>query len=140
MSSIKVNRIKLIAELKAARERILDEAKDVAKAWEDYDKAVKAWIVKAVKQAKPSQARQGNYGNRIEVDVPESLPKPKQPNGSRPSERSYYTDFTKRGEYTTLNEVTRRKVEEIDNTLKLLSLSNEENVSATAYKSVSQYL
>lgn len=139
MSSIKVNRIKLIAELKAARERILDEAKDVAKAWEDYDKAVEAWVVKVVKQAKPSQART-HYSNDVVITPPSSLPKPKEPAGRRPTEKTWYYDFGKRGDFTTLTDISRRKVDEIDNTLKLLSLSNEENVSATAYKSVSQYL
>lgn len=140
MANIKVNRIKLISELEAAKARLLNEAKQAAKAWEDYDKAVEAWVAKALKQAKPSQASQSSYGNRIEINVPESLPKPKTPNGSRPSERRYYTDFSKRGEYTTLTEVTERKVNQIDNTLKILSMSTEDSVGAATYKEVSQYL
>lgn len=140
MTSIKVSRTKLITELEAAKARLLDEAKQTAKEWEDYDKATTAWVAEALKKAKPSQAKQSSYGNRIEVDVPESFPRPKQPNNSRPSERRYYTDFNKRGEYTSLNEVINRKVTEIDNTLKLLAMSNEESVPATAYRSVAQYL
>lgn len=140
MTSIKVSRTKLITELEAAKARILDGAKQTAKEWEDYDKAVKVWIAEALKQAKPSQAKQHNYGNRIEVEVPESLPRPEQPSGMRPSERSWRNDFSKRSEYISLTEATQRKIEEIDNTLKLLSLSSEESVPATAYKSVAQYL
>lgn len=139
MSSIKVNRIKLIAELEAAKARILSEAEQLVKDWEAYDKAVKEWTIKALKQADISQVID-RYGQRVEINVPESLLRPAQPTKSRPGERGYFHELNKRGEWTTLNDITRRKIEEIDNTLKLLSLSNEENVSATAYKSVSQYL
>ena len=139
MSSIKVNRTKLIAELEAAKARMLSEAEELAKEWEAYDKAVSAWVIKALKQADISQVRD-KYGQRIEIEVPNSLPKPDQPRGMRPSDKQWRHEFSKRGEYITLNDVTQRKITEIDNTLKLLSMSTEESVSATAYKSVAQYL
>lgn len=140
MANIKVNRIKLIAELEAAKARLLDEAKQASKAWEDYDKAVEAWVAKALKQAKPSQASQSSYGNRIEINVPESMPKPKAPSSTRPSQSTWRHDFNRRGEHITLNEVTERKVAQIDNTLKILSMSTEDSVGAATYKEVSQYL
>lgn len=139
MTSIKVSRTKLIAELEAAKARILDEAEQTAKEWEAYDEAVKEWTIKGLKQADISQVRD-RYGQRIEIEVPESLPKPKQPNGMRPSERSWRNDFSKRGDHLSLTEANQRKISEIDNTIKLLTMSNEESVPATAYKSVAQYL
>lgn len=139
MTSIKVSRTKLITELEAAKARILSDAEKIAKEWEAYDKAVKEWTIKALKQADISQVRD-RYGQRIEIEVPNSLPKPDQPNGMRPSERSWRNDFGKRSEHISLTEANQRKINEIDNTLKLLSLSNEESIPATAYKSVAQYL
>lgn len=140
MANIKVNRIKLIAELEAAKAQLLDNAKQLNKVWEAYDKEVEAWMAKAIKQAKVSWATPENYGNRISLNVPESMPKPKQPSSTRPSQGTWRHDFNRRGEHITLNEVTERKVAQIDNTLKLLSMSTEDSVSSTTYKEVSQYL
>jgi hypothetical protein len=140
MANIKVNRIKLISELEAAKARLLDNAKQLNKDWEAYDKEVEAWIAKAIKQAKLSWATPENYGNRISLNVPESMPKPKSPSSTRPSQSTWRHDFNRRGEHITLNEVTERKVAQIDNTLKLLALSTEDSVGAATYKEVSQYL
>lgn len=138
MASIKVNRVSLINELEAAKQRLLDESKTIEAQWVEYEKAVNAWAAKVVKQGKDFEA--DAYGEYVRVTAPKSLPKPKKPSEARPTEKRYYYDFTRRGEYSSLNEVTARKVAEIDNTLKLLKLSSEDSVSATAYKSVSQYL
>ncbi len=138
MSSIKVNRLALIKALEEAKQRMLDENKGIEKEWADYDKAVEAWATKVVKTSKAFEA--DHYGEYVRVTAPKSLPKPKKPTESRPNERRYYYDFTKRGEYTTLSDVTARKVTEIDNTIKLLKISSEDSISTTAYKSVAQYL
>jgi hypothetical protein len=138
MSSIKVNRLALIKALEEARTRLLDQSKGLEKEWADYDKAVEAWAVKVIKQSKDFKA--ANYGNAVEVYAPAGLKRPVQPTDNRPREKRYYYDFGKRGEYTTLSDVTARKVAEIENTIKLLKISSEDSVSATAYKSVAQYL
>ncbi len=138
MASIKVNRLALIAELEAAKQRMLDESKMLEAEWADYDKAVEAWAIKVIKTSKDFRA--ASYGNTVEVFAPDSLKKPSSPANARPSDKRYIHELGRRAEYTSLNDVTARKVAEIDNTLKLLKLSSEDSVSATAYKSVSQYL
>ncbi len=138
MSSIKVNRLALIKALEEARVRMLDENKGLEKEWEAHDKALEAWAVKVIKTSKDFRA--ANYGGRVEVYAPEGLKRPEEPKQSRPTDKRYYYDFGKRGEYTTLNDVTARKVAEIENTLKLLKISSEDSVSTTAYKNVAQYL
>jgi hypothetical protein len=139
MANIKVNRLALIKELEAVRSNLLEQSKQLEAEWVEYDKAVKVWAAKVVKQGKEFEA-DAYGGDVVRVIAPKSLPKPKKPSEPRPSEKRYCYDFTKRGEYSSLNEVTARKVAEIDNTLKLLKLSSEDSVSATAYKSVAQYL
>lgn len=138
MSNIKVNRLALIKALEEAKQRLLDESKGLEKEWETYDKAVKEWAVKVVKTSKDFEA--DAYHNYVRVAAPASLKKPQQPSQPRPTEKRYHYDFNKRGEYSDLNHVTARKVNEIDNTIKLLKLSTEDSISTTAYKNVAQYL
>lgn len=138
MANIKVNRLALIKELEAVRSNLLDQSKQLEAEWAKYDKAIEVWVAKVVKSG--GKKAWAQYDNQVCIAAPDKLPKPTAPFQARPSEKRYYYDFTKRGEYTSLNEVTARKVAEIDNTLKLLKLSSEDSVSATAYKSVAQYL
>ncbi len=138
MANIKVNRLALIKELEAVRSNLLEQSKQLEVEWEKYDKAVEVWVAKVAKSG--GKRAYTHYDNRVIIEPPDNLPKPTAPSEARPSEKRYHYDFTRRGEYSTLNDITARKVAEIDNTLKLLKLSSEDSVSATAYKSVAQYL
>ncbi len=138
MASIKVNRLALITELEAAKQRLLDGGKALEAEWAAYDKALDEWSIKVVKVSKKFRTNQWN--DYVEVYAPADLPKPKRPSENRPEDKRYFHETGRRSEYTSLNELTARKVAEIDNTLKLLKLSSEDSVSTTAYKSVAQYL
>ena len=139
MTAIKVNRLALIQGLENAKAEMLKTADALAKEWEAYDKAVQDWGVKAFKQAKTSDiSTESSYRNDTIV-IRTKLKRPEAPGQARPDQTRYQRHLNK-WQSVSLNEVTRDKVEQIDNTLKLLKMSNEENVNASVYKSVAQYL
>jgi hypothetical protein len=141
MTAIKVNRLALIEGLEKARAELLKTSEDLTKEWEAYDKAIEGWAKKALKQAKESDINPDSFdhyrGNSIIIQT--KLEKPKPPQEGRPS-KDTWQQHNRKWQSISLDGVTREKVEQIDNTLKLLKMSGEDNVNASVYKSVVQYL
>lgn len=141
MTAIKVNRLALIEALENAKAELLKTNENLAKEWEAHDKAMQDWAKKALKQAKESDINPDSFdhyrGNSIIIQT--KLEKPKPPQEGRPS-KDTWQQHNRKWQSISLNGVTREKVEQIDNTLKLLKMSGEDNVNASVYKSVVQYL
>lgn len=141
MTAIKVNRLALIEALENAKAELLKTSEDLAKEWEAHDKAMQDWAKKALRQAKESDINPDSFdhyrGNSIIIQT--KLEKPKPPQEGRPS-RDTWQQHNRKWQSISLNGITREKVEQIDNTLKLLRMSGEDNVNASVYKSVVQYL
>lgn len=141
MTAIKVNRLKLIESLENAKAELLKTNEDLVKEWEAYDKAMQDWAKRALRQAKESDINPDSFdhyrGNSIIIQT--KLEKPKPPQEARPSKDTWQR-HNRKWQSISLNGITREKVEQIDNTLKLLRMSGEESVNASVYKSVVQYL
>jgi len=136
MNNIKVDRIQLIEALEAARQVALLQSKDLTEKWAAYDKLKEAWCEKVRKTGTVQEF--DSYANYVRVTPPANLPQPTPPEGRRPTDRYWISG--RAAEMSSLDTQTKQKLTEIDTTIKLLKMSNEVAVSATAYKTVSQYL
>lgn len=151
MTAIKVNRLQLIKSLEDAVKRFETEVVEQAEAWEAYDKARDVWageVLLEVKEAvvKDGYARHGIYGfngynNEITIRLTKAQEKraPKQPDYPRPQSMNY-VKVNGKYQHLSFSGETQLKVEQIENTLKLLKMSSEESVNASVYKSVVQYI
>ena len=151
MTAIKVNRLQLIDALETAITTITSNCEDIKAQWEEYDKQREVFaadILKdlqelAVKDGYIQQDRFGfnGYSQEFRIYLTNAQVKraPKQPSQPRPSQ-SEYKRHKNKWQHISLDAASREKVEEIENTLKLLRMSKEESVNASVYKSVVQYL
>lgn len=151
MTAIKVNRLQLIKSLEEAITRFEAEALERFLAWEAYDKARDEWAYQVLLDTKEVIAKDGyakrdaygfnGYSNEITLRPTAAQQKrlPKQPDFQRPS-ASNYVKVNGKYQHLTFSGEIQLKVEQIENTLKLLKMSSEESVNASVYKSVVQYI
>ena len=132
--TIKVSTAKLLEALtKALNERKADLAKN-EKEWKEYEQAVKdfqdslADLFRSgkgkVTRVAPAHTWREEKGHKYEltVEFPSSVKAPKEPESSK-------TDWGKKAE-----------VEELENAIAILSLSDEEYASTSTYKGVARFI
>jgi len=151
MTAIKVNRLQLIDALETAMTDITSNCEDSRAKWEEYDKQREAFAADVLKEmqelaVKDGYIKQDRFGFngysqefRIYLSNAQMKRAPQQPSEPRPTQREYKRHKNK-WQHISLDAASQEKIEEIDNTLKLLRMSNEESVNASVYKSVVQYL
>lgn len=131
--TIRVSTAKLLEALtKALAERKTAIAKS-DKEWSEYDKAVKEFRDslaeafrsgkgKVVSVSKTYSYREENNKYELTVEFPSSIKEPKEPKGQR-------SDWSLKAE-----------VEELENAIAILSLSDEEYASTSTYKGVARFI
>lgn len=151
MTAIKVNRLQLIDALETAITSITARCEKVAKEWEEYDKQREVFAADILKEMQELAVKDGyikqdrfgfsGYSQEFRIYLTNSQLKraPQQPSEPRPN-TSQYSKHKNKWQHISLDAASREKVEEIENTLKLLRMSKEESVNASVYKSVVQYL
>ena len=151
MTAIKVNRLQLIKSLEDAITNLEAELVQRIEEWEAHDKARDVWAASVLAEVKELAVKDGyvkhdrygfaGYHNELTIRLTDAQVKraPKQPDSQRP-DRTDYVKVSGKWQHLSLAGSTRQKVEEIENTIKLLKMSSEESVNASVYKSVVQYL
>lgn len=130
--TIKVSTAKLLEALNKALAERKKSLQAQEKAWKDYDNAVKDFQDKLAsefrsgkgKVIRTSKAGWREEGNKWEllIEFPASVKPPTEPEGAR-------TDWT-----------TKNEVEELENAIAILSLSDEEYASTSTYKGVARFI
>jgi len=130
--TIKVPTAKLLEALNKALAERKKSLLANEKAWKDYDNAVKDFHDKLAEQfrsgkgkvARVSKAGWREEGNKWElvVEYPSSVKPPTEPETGR-------TDWS-----------TKHDVEELENAIALLSLSDDEYASTSTYKGVARFI
>jgi hypothetical protein len=151
MTAIKVNRLQLIDALETAITTITSNCDRVKLEWEEYDKQREVFAANVLKDLQELAVKDGyiqqdrfgfnGYSQEFRIYLTNAQVKraPKQPSQPRPSQREYKRHKNK-WQHISLDSASQEKIEEIENTLKLLRMSKEESVNASVYKSVVQYL
>lgn len=133
-ASVRIQTKKVLELLRKREGELLTLKKQTAKLEADHKKQVEAWESKAAKAAKttkPSEVsatevRWGDGAGKVRVVITYLLPVGKV--GERPESPD------------TFGYAQRNLLEEIQQTIKLLELTDDESVSATAYKNLAQLL
>ena len=133
-ASVRIQTKKVLELLRKREGELLTLKKQTAKLEADHKKQVEAWQNKATKAAKtatPSevsatQIHWGDEAGKVKVTLTYFLPVSKV--GERPDAPD------------TFGYAQRNVLEEIQQTIKLLELTDDESVSATTYKNLSQLL
>ena len=128
--SVKVSTAKVIKELET---KLSDSAKAIAsneKKRKDYEKVEKAWAKEvadlAIKNISKAEVR-ANENWRGDISVDFNLPAKTFTLPAKP-------------ELELERELGRYEVEEIENAIRILKMTDEEVVNATTFKTIAQYL
>lgn len=130
--SVKVRTEKVLAALKKARDQRVKAIADNDKRWDDYDKAEQEFYDTLAEMFRSGKGKivntHSHHGWRNEnkydftVEFPPSVKKPKEPKGNR-------TDWSAKAE-----------LEELENAIALLEMTDEEFVSTSTYKGVARFI
>lgn len=132
--TIKVSTAKLLEALNKALAERKKQRDTNEKEWNEYDKAVKDFrdslgeLFRSGKGKVTSVSKETNWrdesGNKynLTVDFPTSIKAPKEPEGHR-------TDWSLKSE-----------IEELENAIAILNLSDEEYASTSTYKGVARFI
>jgi hypothetical protein len=149
--NVKVSRIKIIDALETKIAEMQKQQEEWKVANEQYEEAKKEWLFKVAELALKSdkaefnpekssvytdhwRTKNSSYANvEVCIDIPISL-LPKEP--IRPEDKPFQSSGYGRNRIGDFNE----RVEEIQNAVRILKLSDEEVVSTSTYQSVSRYL
>jgi len=117
-----------LAQLKTDKENEASNEAKFQKAMEKWKKEVSAFAVANIKKAENFRTNYRSWNNQLNIDFDitvSELDMPKQP------ER----------DFTTMHDHTYREiVEEINNALNILKMTDEETVNASTMKSIAKYL
>ena len=133
-ASVRIQTKKVLELLRKREGELLTLKKQTGKLEADHKKQVEAWESKAAKVAKTAkpaevsatEVRWGDDAGKVKVVISYILPANKV--GERPESPD------------TFGYLQRNLLEEIQQTIKLLELTDDESVSATAYKNLAQLL
>lgn len=131
--SVKVKTDKIMTALSEALTARLDEVKAHAKADADHKKAVKEWETKVIAHIKEGKAKVSDVSHntqwrteaqeaRVTLTLPASLVFPTNENSLRPEWQ------------------LRAEIEELENAIALLKMTDEEYVSTSTYKGVARLI
>lgn len=131
--SVRVSKEKLLASLKSALDDRQKKVADHKKAKDDHDKAVKDWekrVSEAISSGKMkvksvSHTRQWRTEETVveaQFAIPASLAYPKEP-------ESDYREWE-----------VRNDIEELENAIAILKMTDEEMVSTSTYKGVARFI
>jgi hypothetical protein len=131
--SVKVKTDKLMTALTEALTSRTEEAKAHAKAEKDYEKAIKEWETKVIDYIKSGKAKVSDISSsrnwrseteeaKVTITLPASLAFPQRENNLRP-----------------LYEL-KMEIEELENALALLKMSDDEFINASTYKGVARLI
>ena len=135
--AVKVKTEKVIKALEEALKSREKKFAENAKAEAEYEKAKEKYHADLIKLAKSPKAKitdanhYGHYSqrNKPEQEINLTIMVPTALVPKEPERKSLYTEY----DY-------KREVEEINNAIRLLSMTDDEYVNASTMKSVSQYL
>lgn len=136
--AIKIPKAKLIQELKDAIEKKKEKIKEIEAVDEDFDKEMESFLKEVTQDIVKGKATisftNGSYfysksGTSLTVTV--NFSKEKQ----FPKKDQKLTNG-----YTTHKNTYEAQIKELENTVKLLEISDQEHVNGTTYKHVLRYL
>lgn len=129
--SVKIKKDKVLKALRTSLSKRMTWKEDYAKERAKYEKAHKAWetavIKKVGKTTKPSEISVRNWGGDVRVEFEYNLKRKSLPD--EPDAPETKNDWQ-----------VKQEIEEIENAIRMLEMSDDEIINTSTYRSIAGYL